>query len=48
MAIKKWEDGEVFRPGKTARERDSGVQARYLRNKEERRAANRRKAGKGA
>jgi len=42
----RWEDGEVFRSGKTARERDSGQQVNYLRNREERREENRRKAGK--
>lgn len=47
MPIKKWQDGEIFRPGKTARERDSGQQARYLRNREVRRAENKKKAGKG-
>lgn len=45
MAIKKWEDGEVFRPGKTKRERESGQQANYLRNREERREENKKRAG---
>jgi hypothetical protein len=44
--LKIWERGEVFRPGKTRRERDSGQHANQLRNREERRAENKRAAGK--
>lgn len=43
-----WEDGDLFRPGKTRREERNGVKANYLRNKEARRAENRQRDGKKA
>lgn len=40
-----WEEGDIFRPGKTRRDRETGVQARYLQNKEARRDEHKRRAG---
>lgn len=39
--IKVWEEGDLFRPGKTRREEASGQKARYLQNVEARREENR-------
>jgi hypothetical protein len=43
--LKIWELGEIFRPGKTKRERESGQHANYLQNREARRDENKRQAG---